>query len=331
LNAGLNGRLRIHAIRSDVAAYRLDPTKVQERLDDAARAAGRTLVVTESRPGEMTPDLREAEIVVGFRIPHERIRELRNLRWIQLSSAGADHLLPLDWLPRGVVLTNASGIHVDLAAEYAVCALLMLNFAMPRSFQAQRERRWQQIIDTTPIRGKTAVIVGVGAIGGAVARSAAKLGMRVLGIRASGRPHRYVDEMFRPADTRSVMSRADFLIVTAPLTAATTHLIDRAALESLRKGAGVICMSRAGLVDYAALSDLLAAGRLRGAVVDVCVPEPLPPDAPLWDVPNLLITPHISSDVPQYADRVLGLLEDNFRRFLAGRRLRNRVDPHRGY
>jgi phosphoglycerate dehydrogenase-like enzyme len=330
LSAG-NVRVRVHSILSDAAAYRVHAEKVMERLSDAARAAGRTLIVSESRSGELPQDLLDADVVVGFRIPTDRIDEFTKLRWIQLSSAGTDHLLPLNWLPRGVALTNSSGIHEDLAAEYAVCALLMLNFAMPRYFNAQRDHRWKQIIDTGSIRGKTVVLVGVGAIGGAIARSAAQLGMRVIGIRASGKPHRYVDKMFRPADLRAVMRSADFVVVTAPLTPETRHLVDKEALEALRPGAGLVCISRASVVDYTALADLLSAGRLRGAIVDVTNPEPLPADSPLWEVQNLFITPHISSDVPEYSERVIGVLEKNFQRFLAGRPLLNRVDRRLGY
>ena len=137
--------------------------------------------------------------------------------------------------------------------------------------------------------------------------------------------------MYRPSALLGLLPKADFVVVTAPLTPATRHLIGGKELDRLRPGAGLVNMSRADLVDYEALAARLEAGTLGGAVIDVARPEPLPPDSPLWRTPNLLITPHISSDPLDYVERMARIVVDNARRLVAGRPLQNRVDPARGY
>jgi phosphoglycerate dehydrogenase-like enzyme len=137
--------------------------------------------------------------------------------------------------------------------------------------------------------------------------------------------------VYAPGDLPAILPRADFVLVTAALTPETRGMLGAKELSLLRPGAGVINMSRAGLVDYQALGAKLERGELRGAVIDVCDPEPLPPESPLWKVRDLLITPHISSDPLDYVERTMAIIEDNLRRLLAGRPLRNTVDPARGY
>ncbi len=322
--------VRFHLLNApDIEAYALTPAQLTAALQSAGR--GPRVTVTEDHdPDTVTPAMREAHVLIGFRIPHRRIRELPQLRWIHMVSAGVDHLLPLDWLPRTVTLTNSSGVHSELAGEYAAGALLMMNIGMPRHATNQRRHRWDQVFNS-PIAGKTLVLVGVGAIGGAVARQAKRLGLRVVAVRRRRKPHPYADEVHRPADLLRILPRADFLVITAPLTPETQHLIGAKELDTLPRHAGVINMSRARLVDYEALADRLKRGELRGAIVDVLDPEPHPPDSPLWDVPDLLITPHISSDPLDYRERMLRIIRDNYRRLLAGRPLTNRVDAARGY
>lgn len=324
--------LRIHLLNTpDIAAYAIPPKALEEHVREIAAQADTSPVVTESHDAaDVPPAMREANVLVGFELPTGRILELPDLRWIHLVSAGVDHLLPLTWLPRRVVLTNSSGVHSELAGEYGAAALLMLNIGVPRHATNQRIGRWDQAFNS-PIRGKTVVLIGVGAIGGAVAMHAKRLGLRVLGVRRSRRRHRYVDEMYGPGDLPTILPRADFVLVTAPLTPETRHIIGARELDLLPPHAGVANMARAAVVDYDALAAKLEQGALRGAVLDVADPEPLPPPASLWRVRDLLLTPHISSDPLDYVDRMIAIIADNVRRLLAGRRLRNVVDRARGY
>lgn len=276
--------------------------------------------------------MRTAEVMIGWRVPREGLRaRAPRLRWIHLKGAGVEHLLPLDWVPPGLVLTNNSGVHAPKAGEFAATAILMLNARIPALVTQQREGRWGQLF-STPVSGKTLVVVGVGAMGGAAARRARALGLRVLGVRRSGRRHPAVDEMYTPGQLDQVLPRGDFVLVTVPLTDVTRHLIGRRQLDLLRPEAGLVNMGRAEVVDYAALAEKLVRGELGGAILDVFAPEPLPADSPLWHTPRLIITPHVSSDdAERYIPLTLDLFFDNLRRHVAGRPLRNRVDLRRGY
>jgi len=323
--------LRVHLLNArDIEAYWFNPG----RLRDAVRkgTGGRVaVIVTESAdPAVVTDAMRDAHVLTGFNLPTDRMADMPDLRWIHLVSAGVNHLLPLDWLPGRIALTNSSGVHSELAGEYAAAAILMLNFRLPAHVTNQRRGHWDQVFNS-PLTGKTALLVGLGAIGGSAARHAGRLGLRVLGVRPSGRAHPHADGVHTPAELPALLPRADFLVVTAPLTHASRHLIGARELDLLKPGAGLVNMSRAGLVDYDAMVRRLETGQLAGAIIDVTDPEPLPPESPLWRTPNLLITPHVSSDPTDYIPRMTRIFVDNARRLLAGRPLRNRVQPERGY
>jgi phosphoglycerate dehydrogenase-like enzyme len=275
--------------------------------------------------------LETAEILIGWEFARRDLRgRAPHLGWIHLTGAGLEHVAPFDWVPERVTITNNSGVHGPKAGEYAAMAILMLNHRIPTHVTNQARRHWHQLFPAT-VEGKTLLIVGVGEMGRAAAVRAKRLGMRVLGIRRSGRPQPGVDRMARPAALERLLPLADIVLVTAPLTPETRGLLGRRQLARLKPGAGLINMGRAGVVDYPALCERLRAGALSGAVLDVFDPEPLPADSPLWTTPNLIMTPHCSSDAPDYADRTLDLVFDNLRRYLARRPLRNAVDRRLQY
>jgi phosphoglycerate dehydrogenase-like enzyme len=280
---------------------------------------------------ELRPALETAEILIGWEFARQDLRgQAPHLRWIHLTGAGLEHVAPFDWVPEGVVITNNSGVHGPKAGEYAAMAILMLNNRIPFHVTNQARAHWQQVFPAT-VAGKTLLIVGVGEMGRAAAVRAKQLGMRVLGIRRGGQPRRYVDRMEGPHALDRLLPAADVVLVTAPLTPETHGLIGRRQLALMKPGAGLINMGRAGVVDYSALAEKLSKGELGGAILDVFDPEPLPPSSPLWRTPNLIMTPHCSSDAPDYADRTLDLVFDNVRRYLTGRPLRNTVDRRLWY
>jgi glyoxylate/hydroxypyruvate reductase len=323
--------VRIHLVNApEIAAYWFAPDRLRQQVRRGIQSRSRVTVSVSQDPQDVPDEMRRAHVIVGFELPVRRIAELTDLRWIHLVSAGVNHLLPLDWLPSGVFLTNSSGVHTELAGEYGAAALLALNFRLPAHATHQRRGHWAQVFNS-PIRGKTVVVIGLGAIGGSVARGARRLGLRVLGVRRSGRRHSHVNEVFRPDALRDVLPRADFVVVTAPLTPESHRLLGASELDLLPRHAGVVNMSRAELVDYHAMAAKLEAGELGGAVIDVCTPEPLPPSSPLWRVRNLLITPHVSSDPTDYVERMTHIFVDNLDRLLSGRSLRNLIDRAAGY
>ena len=275
--------------------------------------------------------LKTCDALFCWKIDFTRIAQRApRLKWIHIHGAGVEHLRPLDWLPRGVRLSNSRGVHGRRAVEYAAMAILMLNNRVPELVTHQRARRWQQCFNSN-VEGKTLLIIGVGHLGGGVARWAKSMDMRVIGVRRSARGHRHVDEMHGPERLGVLLPRADFVLVSAPLTNATRHLIGAKELARLKHGAGLLNFGRAEVVDYDALRARLERGEL-SAVLDVFDPEPLPRSSPLWSTPNLIITPHCGSDDSNYyAARTLDMLLDNLDRFMDGRRLINLVSRKHQY
>ena len=275
--------------------------------------------------------LRTADVLFGWSFDRSNLpQRAPRLKWVHVHGAGVNHLLPLDWLPERAVLTNSRGVHGAKASEYAMMAVLALNNRLPEIVTNQKQALWKQLYNTS-IAGKTLLIVGVGSVGGNTAKSAKQFGLRVLGIRRTGKSHRHVDKMFRPKDLAGVLPKADFVLVTAPHTRDTHRMIDARMLDRMKRGAGLVNYSRAHLVDYPALCRKLERGELT-AVLDVFDPEPLPPNSPLWHTPNLLITPHCSSDdADQYTPDTLDLVFHNMIRLLEGKPLLNRVRPELGY
>jgi glyoxylate/hydroxypyruvate reductase len=288
--------------------------------------------ITMSRDGDMfAKAIATADALFGWRFDRTNLADRApHLRWIHAHGAGVSHLMPLDWLPPGAVLTNSRGVHGPKADEYTLMALLMLNNNLPQIVTNQRQARWHQPF-ATAIAGKTVLIVGVGHVGGGAARWAKRLGLRVIGIRRTGRPHRYVDEMYSTSELRELLPRADFVLVTAPHTESTRHLIGAEEIKLMKCGTGLINYSRAQLVDYDALLERLRLGEI-SAMLDVFDPEPLPASSPLWHAPNVILTPHCSSDDRElYTPKTLDLVFDNLERFIAGKPLRNRVSARLQY
>jgi phosphoglycerate dehydrogenase-like enzyme len=288
--------------------------------------------ITIGRDGDIYErEMPTADILFGWHFDRRNLRALApRLRWVHAHGAGVSHLMPLDWLPKGAVLTNSRGVHGPKADEYTIMAILMLNNNLPQCFTRQREARWDQVFGTS-IAGKTLLIIGVGHVGGGAAKWAKRFGLTVIGIRRSGKPHRHVDEMHEPSALRRLLPRADFVLVTAPHTSDTHQILGAREIGLMKKGSGLVNYSRARLVDYDALLARLRRDEM-SAVLDVFDPEPLPASSPLWQAPNLVITPHCSSDDRElYTPKTLDLLFDNLERFTAGKKLRNRVSAERQY
>jgi len=322
------GKLRVHFKTNPQAPGVFQMTR--ERYEAAARrhadVASRVDWSIGSGDENFNSVIGEIDVFVGWQFPLENLAQRApKLKWIHIWGAGIEHLLPLDWLPRGVALINNSGVHAPKAGEFMVMAILMLNNRIPTLVTSQHQAHWNEIFSTC-VADKTLVIIGVGQMGGTAARRAKELGMRVVGVRRSGHPRRYVDEMYVPGELDKVLPQADFVLISIPLTRETENLIGRRELDLMKPQAGLINLSRAQVVDYDALAEKLHKGELSGAVLDVFDPEPLPSESPLWKTPNLIITPHVASDDwDQYMPLTLDLFFNNIRRFFAGRPLLNRV------
>lgn len=276
--------------------------------------------------------IRETDALIGYYFPRERLAERApRLKFVQIMGAGVDYMLPFDWVPKGLTLTTNSGAHVPKSSQSALMMILMANAQVPKLVTAQRRHEWNRIF-TPIIAGKTILIVGVGHIGGGAAEQAKALGLNVIGIRRSKRPHPAVHKMYGADALDRLLPLADIVMLNTALTSTTRFLIGRREFALMKRGAAFINMSRGGLVDPKALEEALRTDQLSCAIIDVTSPEPLPSDASLWDAPNLIITPHVmSDDLHQYVPRTLDIFFDNVRRHLSGKPLANVVDIKREY
>ena len=276
--------------------------------------------------------MRTAEVLVTWDLPTADLaRVAPKLRLIHVIGAGVEHLCPMDWVPPGVTVVNNRGAHADKAGEFGLMAVLMLHNRLPALIGNQQREHWESLY-STPIAGKTLLVIGVGSIGAAVARRCRSLGMHVIGVTRHGRPLDAVDEMHTVARLDDLLPRADFVFLAAPLTPETRNLLDARRQALMKRGAGVVNVGRAATVDYEALAANLRSGHLSGAVLDVFDPEPLPSGSPLWGVPNLVVTPHVSADDgDSYVPITLELVFRNLERLLEGGPFVNVVRPELGY
>lgn len=313
--------------------FRITPEGVSAALARATAAMPPLdIIYADPDAQDYAHHLRSAFAVLGYHLPTGLIRaEAKALRLVQLNSAGLEHLLPLDWLPAGAVLATASGIHAAKLREWAGMVFMILHARMPHFMTAQRRHIWAKAYCGS-IRGTAALIYGTGALGQAVAAAARRLGIETIGVRRSAKSARGFTRVIGQEEACALAGRVDFVVLTTPLTPLTRHMVDETFLARLRPGCGLANFGRGGLIDQTALIAALGSGQLGGAVIDVTEPEPLPDTSPLWDTPNLIITPHVSCDDPAtYVAQVLDVFVDNIARCVAGRPLRNRVVPNRAY
>lgn len=329
-------RKRVHLHVENTSAlgrvFEADEKRVRAALSRHPALKDRVRVTVGYDGDIFEREIESADVLFCWQVPERETIGQRapRLRWVHVHGAGVSHVMPLDWLPPGAVLTNSRGVHGQRATEYGFMAVLMLNNRLPEMLYDQRKRRWKQLFNSS-VEGKTLLVIGVGHIGGGIAQWARRAGMKVIGIRRSGRRHRHVDEMHRPDDLHALLPRADFVLVSAPHTNDTHHMIGEQELALLKPGAGLVNYSRANLVDYDALRRKLERKEM-SAVLDVFDPEPLPSSSPLWDAPNLIITTHSSSDdTERYTPKTLDLVCSNLERFLEGRPLKNRVSRKTQY
>jgi len=275
--------------------------------------------------------LDEAEVIMASKFPVETLARARRLRWIQLTSAGAEHLVPVRDVLRDVIVTNASGVHAALAADYVFGVLIMLQWDFPRLLRRQQAREWSFQF-TPPLAGKTLGVVGLGSIGAEIARRGRAFGMEVIGLRRRLGAVDGVSRVLGPSELPELLREADAVVLSVPGTVETHAMIGEPELKLMKPAAFLINIARGAVVDETALLRALREGRIAGAALDVFTEEPLPPTSPFWELPNVIVTPHIAGEPAGYAERVVTqVFADNVARFRAGQPLHNVVDLARGY
>ena len=253
------------------------------------------------------------------------------LAWVHATSAGVDALMFPALVDSEVRLTNARGVFDRTIAEYVLCALLMFCKDFPNSIRLQMKHRWRHR-DTERAEGQRVLVVGAGSIGRQIARLTTAVGMQVHGI---ARRERSDDPDFihvhSQADLQQRLSEADFVVIAAPLTAATEGLFDKRAFKAMKKSARLVNIGRGPIVVTDDLVAALRAGEIAGAALDVFEEEPLPPEHPLWSMDNVLITAHMAGDFIGWQQALTDQFVANLDRWLAGEPLQNPVDKGLGY
>lgn len=289
-------------------------------------------------PGPLLSEIRDAEVYCGFGIPREAFLEARELRWVHSGAAGVGGSLFEEMRASDVRFTNSAGLHAEPLGEHAIGLMLHFSRGLDIAAARQRERTWshEELAGTeSPLRelsGLTAGVVGYGGIGSAVGRRARALGMRVVGTRRH--PDRVPPEvsgMYGPEGLDDLLAESDVVVLCLPETASTEALIGGRELALMKPDAVLINVSRGGIVEEEALVSALRSGELRGAGLDVFAREPLPPESPLWDFENVVVTPHSGAVSPRFWDRETELIVENLRRYLEGEPLVNLVNKERGY
>jgi phosphoglycerate dehydrogenase-like enzyme len=291
----------------------------------------------------------DVEILYSFSLPPDTLQLAPRLRWLQLHSAGANHILDNPIIKSDVAITTVSGIHATPIAEYVFASMLAFRWRVPQWTQCQREAKWPSnrwdLYARPELRGSTLGIVGYGSIGREVGRLGKAFEMRVLALRRSpgqaeqgyavertGDPAGAIPERFyTPGQLHEMLPDCDYVVISLPLTPETRHFIGEAELKAMKPSAYLVNIARGPIVDEQTLIRALREAWIAGAGLDVFEREPLPDDSPLWTMDNVLISPHVAGFTPRYDERAAALFAENLNRYMAGRPLLNLLDKAQGY
>ena len=313
-----------------VGIYDPEPDSYLPLLEAAVPAECLRVCRDPERLEEVVADV---EVLLAFKFagrvfPRESVLRLPKVAWVQLASAGSDHMLPFN--PERLTVTNASGIHGATMAEYVIGMLIHGMWDFRRLERQRTERRWLRY-EVPSLSGLTMAIVGGGQVGQRIAERARAFGMKTHGVRRGGAPSKAFDETRGPDGLQDVLETADVVVLALPLTPETRGMFGERVLGWIKPGAWLVNVSRGGIVVEEALLPRLQDGRLGGGILDVFATEPLPAESAFWDLPNVMVTPHIASEFMGWPRAVAQLFLENLERFRRGATLHNVVDPALGY
>ena len=276
--------------------------------------------------------MKEADILLGWNFPTNNLKEIApNLKWIHIVSAGVNHLAPFTWMSDNLVLTNSSGIHAKKAGEFGLMSILMLQNHMTKIITNQKNREYITLL-STPLKDKKVVVIGTGSLGGSMIKHISLLGADIIGVNRKGGQVEGCAKTLTFDKIDEVLPDADFLYLAVPETPETKGLIDKKRLNSLKSTCGIVNIGRETVMDYEHLRLKLKKNELSGAILDVFSEEPISKNSNFWDTPNLIITPHISSDSKgNYIEMVLEKFFFNLELFLENKSLINQVNKNLGY
>ena len=276
--------------------------------------------------------LANSDILVAWDFSTINLKKVApNLKWIHVISAGIEHLHPLDWMFDGLVLTNSSGAHTKKAGEYGLMSILMLQNHMTKIITNQKNNSFVSLF-SNPIAGKTVVLVGTGNLGTSMAKLVAPLSVNIIGVNKRGKMNKGCSKVISIDKIDTVLPDADFLYLAVPETPETKNLISKERLNMLKTTCGIVNIGRQSVMDYDVLCKKLINNEIAGAILDVFTHEPIEKNSKLWSIPNLVITPHVSSDDNgNYVKLTLDIFIKNLKLFIENKELSNQVDKKLGY
>ena len=328
--------------------------KFDSALLDQIRAVSERIILTQhtARDDRAVPAeaFEQAEVLYTFGVLPQP-EQAPHLHWVQLNSAGVNHVIQHPLFASDVMFTTMSGLHAINIGEYVLASILAWTRHLPELLDLQRKKQWASdrwtCCQPTELRGSTIGIVGYGSIGREVARLAKAFGMRVLAVKrrseSAGEPGAFEvaglgdpagvlpDALYGPEQLREMLAQCDFVVLAVPLTQETRGMIGEAELRVMKPAAYLVNIARGEVCDEAALIHALQDKWIAGAGLDVFTQEPLPETSPLWTLPNVILTPHISGFTPHYDQRGVDIFCDNLHRYIAGQPLLNLVDKSAGY
>jgi phosphoglycerate dehydrogenase-like enzyme len=303
--------------------YHDDARLYQEIL---ARRLPRLEIRSATHPEEAWDFVEEAEIILSWQIRDDLLRRARRLRWFASMAAGNEDLVKNLNLAESVVLTKAT-VYGEMMAEYVFAYLLYFGRGLSKHIEDQKKKVWDRKRPER-LRGKVMGILGLGSVGQEIAKRGKQFGMKVFSVKKAPVPMRYVDQIFGPGDLTKMVPLVDYLVMALPFTPETYHLLGEEELNLIKDGAILFNIGRGKTIDEMALTRVLKTGRIK-AVLDVFETEPLPPESELWNLENVIITPHISGiNIPE---EICGEFVRNYRRWVKGETLIGLVDRSKGY
>ncbi len=306
-------------------------------IDAIQRAAPHAQIVVVQNRNEWEQLSKEmgkkVQVGLGQWIWGSSCQQVPNLKWFHQNGSGVDWLFQSPEIASSrLLLTNSAGTNVVPIAEHVITFMLVFSRGFHHHLRRQSQHGWNRGGVATELEGTTLGLIGVGRIGAKVAEKAKRMKLHVIGLRRNpGRSDLHVDKMFGPTDLHKLLALSDWVVIAAALTAETIGMIGAKEIKAMKPSAHLINVARGALVQEKALVEALKKGWIAGAGLDVFEEEPLSKDSPLWDLDNVVITPHHSSASPGLTDRLIELFVDNLRRYQSGSPLVNVVDKQRGY
>jgi phosphoglycerate dehydrogenase-like enzyme len=292
-------------------------------LESRLKTAGFTYDIVSSGEEVKQPEIYQAAFgaIIIKKIGLERFTDLK---WVQVSSAGTNHLPIAEWKQKGLIITNARGVFSEPIAEWVILYTLMFYKDVTRHLKQQDSKQWLRL-ENRELTNQTVTILGTGSLGQAIAERFKPFKVRILGVNTSGNQNPHFDRIYPNRELKQVLPISDVVVITLPLTETTRDSFDRSCVEAMKPGSILLNVGRGRIVDEEALIQALNQGKIGGAVLDVMAIEPVPEDSPLWTTKNLLLTPHDSGTGNLTSERLWNLFLRNCGAFISDQAWENRL------